>query len=87
MVDFMLKDVLKCVYNGFDTIKLISKELELQESALLPLIEFLIQKDYLKYSNPQHASNKCAACPFLECSTREICFTITKKGVKHIKRE
>ncbi len=88
----MIKKVLELIYAG-KTIPEIEKELKMEHSALMGMLEHMVKLGYLSREMPAASCERndasiCARCPLKKVCVRmdTVIYTITPKGINLLKR-
>ncbi|MBA1342921.1 MAG: hypothetical protein C5S52_04920 [ANME-2 cluster archaeon] len=80
-----MKEVLSRIENG-TTIDTIVKELDMNRSTLLAMIEFMVDEQYLERVDLQccSTSNLCEQCRGADTDCGTAMYTLTPKGLRFI---
>jgi predicted transcriptional regulator len=85
----MLKRILKLIAEGNSTTSEISKEMQIEESAVISAINELRKMGYLEYAPSACSMDKpiCAGCPIAKKLINQgINLSITEKGIKYLEK-
>ncbi|MEA3293922.1 MAG: hypothetical protein U9P81_02950 [Euryarchaeota archaeon] len=78
-----MKHVLSEIRNG-NTVNTLAREMDVNTSTLLALIEFLVHEEYLEQVNMNSCTGCGSNCHDGSCKPETKIYAITSKGVRYI---